>query len=35
MTDSQLLCVPIVRIENDGSVSVWHRDSAEAIFIGC
>ncbi len=35
MTLSQLLCVPIVRTEKSGSVSVSHNDSAEAIFIGC
>src|ERR1700737_5360152 len=32
---SQLLCVPTVRIEKSGSVSVSHNDSADAIFIGC
>src|SRR6185503_2420931 len=35
MTLSQLLCVPTVSTEKLGSVSVWHSDSAEAIFIGC
>src|SRR5690349_15840042 len=35
VTLSQLLWVPTVRIEKSGSVSVWHNDSAEAIFIGC
>src|SRR3981189_491318 len=35
VTLSQLLCVPTVRIEKSGSVSVWHNDSADAIFIGC
>ena len=35
MTLSQLLWVPTVRTEKFGSVSVWHNDSAEAIFIGC
>ncbi len=35
VTLSQLLCVPIVRAEKSGSVSVWHNDSADAIFIGC
>ena len=35
VTLSQLLCVPIVRTEKSGSVSVWHNDSADAIFIGC
>src|ERR1700752_1771625 len=34
-TLSQLLCVPTVRTEKSGSVSVWHNDSADAIFIGC
>src|SRR5699024_12375556 len=34
-TDSQLLCVAIDRMEKFGSVSVWHSDSADAIFIGC
>src|SRR5579875_4036288 len=32
---SQLLWVPMVRIEKYGSDSVWHNDSAEAIFMGC
>jgi hypothetical protein len=27
--------VPTVRNEKFGSVSVWHNDSADAIFIGC
>src|SRR5689334_12487240 len=35
VTLSQLLWVPTVRTENIGSVSVWHNDSADAIFIGC
>lgn len=35
MTLSQLLCVPTVRTEKFGSVSVSHNDSADAIFIGC
>ena len=35
VTLSQLLCVPTVRMEKFGSVSVWHNDSADAIFIGC
>ena len=35
VTLSQLLCVPTVRTEKSGSVSVWHNDSADAIFIGC
>ena len=34
-TLSQLLCVPTVRTEKSGSVSLWHNDSADAIFIGC
>ena len=34
-TLSQLLWVPTVRTEKCGSVSVWHNDSADAIFIGC
>src|SRR5271166_1247208 len=32
---SQLLCVPTVKMEKSGSVSVSHNDSADAIFIGC
>ena len=35
VTLSQLLWVPTVSIEKYGSVSVWHNDSADAIFIGC
>src|SRR5258705_5177842 len=35
MTLWQLFGVPIVRPEKSGSVSVWHNDSADAIFIGC
>ena len=35
VTLSQLLCVPTVRTERSGSYSVWHNDSADAIFIGC
>ena len=32
---SQLLWVPTVSTENFGSSSVWQRDSAAAIFMGC
>ena len=30
VTESQLLCVPMVRTENDAAVSVWQSDSADA-----
>jgi hypothetical protein len=31
----QLFCVPMVRIDKGGSISVSHNVSADAIFIGC